>query len=432
MYCFIWLLVAFFPFVQSTDLISKIDSPIQNIIYTNSGYNSDFVEIPIGKLLFFWNQSEIPMWTASDPHPLHTDFSPFDARRAYAPGGVFVYVFKTTGTYAYHNHEKSNHRGIIRVIDPNKPFIPIDKTQENLKKTRDKFLAILDPHDDTSISHMIKTLESDTKLSRNCHDMSHDLGHRAYELFGFSRAMTWSNGNIENTSVDDVCAWWYMHGILEELFLHHSELQENPESVCSWIPSKHQGSCYHGVGHGIMFSTKRNVEKSLLACRTMSNSTFVYRCFEWVWMEMFWWDTGHAGADSLGWDPSDPFARCKIAKGDEKPTCFLYAHLGYLRNHLWDFSWVIQFCTRSDVSSYDSRFCLKWVWITMMKHFTSNHLEKSESLVKKLTESQKYSYYEWIHSYALLSSVKKVDLDIFCGNLSQDRVICRRALADAK
>ena len=65
---------------------------------------------------------------------------------------------------------------------------------------------MLDPHDDTSISHMIETLEADTMLSRNCHDMAHDLGHRAYELYGFSRAMTFSSGAIENTSVDDICA----------------------------------------------------------------------------------------------------------------------------------------------------------------------------------------------------------------------------------
>ncbi|NRH21069.1 hypothetical protein HOO68_03430 [Candidatus Gracilibacteria bacterium] len=432
MYYLIGLLVSFFPLIQSTNLTDIIDPPIHNIIYTNSGYNSDFIEVSIGVPILFWNQSDFPMWTASDPHPLHTDFSSFDARRAYAPGGLFVYVFKTTGTYAYHNHEKSNHRGIIRVIDPSRPFIPIDKTKESLKKTRDKFLAMLDPHDDTSISHMIRTLESDTRLSRNCHDMSHDLGHRAYELFGFSRAMTWSNGNIENTSVDDVCAGGYMHGILEELFLHHPELQKNPETVCSNIPEKHQGSCYHGVGHGVMFSNKRDVEKSLLACRTMSNNIFVYRCFEGVWMEMFWGDIGHAGSNSLGWSIDDPFARCKIAKNDEKPTCYLYAHLGYLRSHIGDFTGVVKFCTKSDISSQDSEFCLKGIGITMMKHFTSHHLEKSESLVKNLSTSQKSAYYEGIIGYAILSSVPRVDLNTFCSDLRVDTPVCLKVLKNAK
>lgn len=50
-------------------------------------------------------------------------------------------------------------------------------------------------------------------------------------------------------------------------------------------------------------------------------------------MEMFWGDTGHAGAESLGWDPDRPFEKCSQALSDEKPTCFLYAHLGYLRYH---------------------------------------------------------------------------------------------------
>ncbi len=431
MYSFLILLIPIVSIFQSVPVWDYWDLPMQNIIYTNSGYSSDFVEISIGTPILFWNQSDLPMWTASDPHPLHTDFSLFDARRSYLPGGVYLYIFRSTGTYAYHNHEKSNHRGIIRVIDPNKPFVPIDKTQESLKKTRDKFLAMLDVHDDTSISHMIRTLESDTRLSRNCHDMSHDLGHRAYELFGFSRAMTWSSGNIENTSVDDVCAGGYMHGILEELFLHHSELQKNPESVCSGIPTKHQGSCYHGVGHGIMFSLERNVERSLESCRTMKNNTFVHRCFEWVWMEMFWGDIGHAGANSLGWNREDPFARCKSAKLDEKPTCFLYAHLWYLRSHPGDFTGVVKFCSTSKLTPYDSRFCLKGIGITMMKHFTSRHLEKSENLVTYLTASQKYAYYEWIIGYALLSSVARTDLNIFCWELKLDASICTSVLKNA-
>ena len=127
----------------------------------------------------------------------------------------------------------------MRVYDPKNPLVSIDKTKKELRETRDRFLAMLDPRDDTTISHMISALEADTKLSRNCHDMAHDLGHRAYELYGFSRAMTFGTG-IENTSVDDICAGGYMHGILEELFLHHPELEKTPEKVCVSVPEKHK------------------------------------------------------------------------------------------------------------------------------------------------------------------------------------------------
>ena len=424
---FLWFSVVYFLWFP-IDFWPKVE----NIIYTNSWYSSDYVEIPIDSILLFWNFSTLPMWTASDPHPVHTDFSIFDSKRAYHFWEVYPFTFDTTGTYAYHNHEKSNHRGIIRVYDADKPFVPIDKTKKELRQTRDKFLWMLDPHDDTSISHMIEMLESDMKLSRNCHDMAHDLGHRAYELYGFSRAMTFSSGAIENTSVDDICAWGYMHGILEELFLHHPELQKNPEAVCASIPEAHKWSCYHGVWHGVMFAMKRDISRSLLSCRTISDKTYVYRCFEGVWMEMFWWDTGHAGADTLGWDIQKPFDRCVGAKNDEKPTCFLYAHLGYLRYHSGDFAGVIRFCTASSLSTDDTRFCLKWVGITMMKHFTSHHLEKTEWLVKNLSESEKSAYYEWVIGYSLLSSVTKQDLMTFCRSLSSDSSLCLSALQNAK
>jgi hypothetical protein len=115
------------------------------------------------------------MWTASDPHPIHIDYDIFDSKKAILFGGMYVFKFSDIGTYAWHNHEKSNHRGIVRVFDPKNPMVSIDKTKKELRETRNKFLAMLDPKDDSSISHMINTLEADTKLSRNCHDMSHDL-----------------------------------------------------------------------------------------------------------------------------------------------------------------------------------------------------------------------------------------------------------------
>lgn len=223
---------------QGSHLKIVIASP-KIITYADTGYHPEYLDVPKNTVLYFLDVSHYPMWTASDPHPVHTDYSAFDARRAYHFGEVYAFQFPETGTYAWHNHEKSNHRGIVRVYDPKNPLVSLDKTKKELRETRDRFLAMLDPHDDTTISHMISTLEADAKLSRNCHDMAHDLGHRAYELYGFSRAMTFGTG-AENTSVDDICAGGYMHGILEELFLHHPELEKTPEKVCVSIPDEHK------------------------------------------------------------------------------------------------------------------------------------------------------------------------------------------------
>lgn len=187
MFLYILSLILAFPSVY----IDSTQIGIQIVTYTNSGYHPDYLEIQKDTMVLFFNASHYPMWTASDPHPVHTDYDIFDAKKAMSPGNIYAFRFSDTGTYAWHNHEKSDHRGIVRVFDLKNPLVPIDKTKKELRETRDRFLAMLNPHDDTTITHMIDTLEADTKLSRNCHDMSHDLGHRAYELYGFSRAMTY-------------------------------------------------------------------------------------------------------------------------------------------------------------------------------------------------------------------------------------------------
>lgn len=401
--------------------------------YTEEWYFPDNFTVPIWTKVWFINKTDILMWTASDPHPVHTDYSLFDSEKSYKKNEIYILSFDDTWTYWFHNHEKSLHRWIIKVIDPKNPKPNIDKTKESQKATRDKLLDILDENDSDSIFTLIDKIEADNILSRNCHDMAHDLWHKSYELYGFSTAMTFNNPKrASHTSIDDICAGWYMHWILEELFLHHPELKQNPEKVCSSVPDEHSWSCFHGVWHWVMFANLRNVEKSLLSCRSLSTNTFTYRCFEWVWMELFWWNTDHAWANSLWWNLDKPFDVCKNAKLDEKPTCYLYAHLWYLRTHPRDYQWVINFCTKKGLLIEDSKFCLKWIWITMMKHFTSRNLEKTEKLVENLSYDLKFSYYWWVIWYSLLSWMNKSKLKEFCNILKKDTKVCLDVLKVSK
>lgn len=76
-----------------------------------------------------------------------------------------------------------------------------------------------------------------------------------------------------------------MHDILEEVFLHQPDKAQNPQALCDSLPETGRDSCFEGV-----------------------------------WMEFFWGNTGHAGANSLGWSINTPLASCQHARGDEKPT----------------------------------------------------------------------------------------------------------------
>ena len=222
-----------------------------------------------------------------------------------------------------------------------------------------------------------------------------------------------------------------MHGILEEVFLHQPELKNNPAPICAPVPRANRDSCFHGVGHGLMFVNKRNVPDSLTDCRNLENVIDTRRCFEGVWMEMFWGNTEHSGANSLGWTLEKPLTPCQNAKEDEKPTCFLYAHLGYLRTHPRNFTGAVDLCTKSGLGRYDSLYCLRGVGITMMKHFTSHNLAKSESLVAGLTSEQKYAYYQGVIGYARLSGVKETDLEKYCNELQNDTKVCNAVRQNA-
>jgi hypothetical protein len=264
------------------------------------------------------------------PEGTHTDYPEFDANRDYGSGEVYIFQFERTGTFGYHNHKQSSDRGFVHVVDPATSLPNIDKTKLGQRAVRDKLVAMLDAHDPNSIFKVVDAIQTDPALSLNCHDIAHDIGHQAYELYGFSEAMTFSNPNhLKHALVQYICAGGYMHGIVEELFLHQPEFKAQPDPICAAVPDADRASCYHGVGHALMFSENRNVSAALQDCRNIKQSSDMYRCFEGTWMELFWGNTDHAGPNLLGWDLGKPLDPCIAAKEDEKPTCFLYSSFGY-------------------------------------------------------------------------------------------------------
>ena len=57
----------------------------------------------------------VSLWVASNPHPIHTDYSDFDAKRGYAKGERYSFTFFKQGTWKYHNHLNSGESGVIVV-----------------------------------------------------------------------------------------------------------------------------------------------------------------------------------------------------------------------------------------------------------------------------------------------------------------------------
>lgn len=73
----------------------------QIITYTNEGFVPDILELGVGAMVHFVNESDMQMWVASDSHPAHNILPTFDQ---FKPGDMFMYVFEEPGTWEYHDH----------------------------------------------------------------------------------------------------------------------------------------------------------------------------------------------------------------------------------------------------------------------------------------------------------------------------------------
>ena len=83
------------------------------VSYTVSGFSPGSLIIKTGETVTFTNNSNLQMWVASNPHPIHTKLSEFDNRKGVSNGETYSFTFKTPGEYSYHNHLNPGDGGTI-------------------------------------------------------------------------------------------------------------------------------------------------------------------------------------------------------------------------------------------------------------------------------------------------------------------------------
>lgn len=105
------------PTDTSSTLPTNADTATEAIVvrYTNTGYEPKTITVPAGTTVTFKNESTSNMWTASDPHPIHTKLSAFDSDKNIAPGQSYQFTFTKAGNWTYHNHSVPNHTGTVVV-----------------------------------------------------------------------------------------------------------------------------------------------------------------------------------------------------------------------------------------------------------------------------------------------------------------------------
>lgn len=91
------------------------DKEVIEIFYTDEGFSPQDIIITKGVTVDFINQSNKPMWVASNDHPGHGILSTFDQFGTADPGGTYEYTFDTVGVWGYHDHIEADKIGSVTV-----------------------------------------------------------------------------------------------------------------------------------------------------------------------------------------------------------------------------------------------------------------------------------------------------------------------------
>jgi hypothetical protein len=201
---------------------------------------------------------------------------------------------------------------------------------------------------------------ADTVLGGVCHAISHDLGHQALELAGGKpgKALTVRN---------DVCGGGFTHGVIEDALATSTNPGRDLLKICA---PEQDGSCFHGVGHGVMFATGLNVAKSLDLCDLAPGDILSVRCGEGVFMQLFSADVAGGHIAAKGANPQTVATARATCDGIRMPyagACWFYTPTLWLAERADDFTGAMQWCAEAP-SSFGQQMCAKGVGSRTIKY----------------------------------------------------------------
>lgn len=214
-------------------------------------------------------------------------------------------------------------------------------SQKEYLSVRDELIQILsDQNPRIALTTLREKITSNEKIARSCHDLVHELGHKAYEKYGdFGQAMQYQ---------DEICNSGYLHGIIESHFSQSNDIfatirtvcqQYNPESFIGW-------ECLHGVGHGLMYFTENDLPKSLSLCSSFTDTFSPKACINGVFMENFNVDQKLHVSKYL--KENEPLYPCAKQKLDYKADCYLYAPTYFLSLHKNQYLDALSLCKTAE------------------------------------------------------------------------------------
>ncbi|MDB4978259.1 MAG: hypothetical protein JWM56_445 [Candidatus Peribacteria bacterium] len=241
-------------------------------------------------------------------------------------------------------------------------------------------------------------MNADGRVLRLCHALAHEIGHAAYEKTNsFTGSLLFEN---------DICGSGYLHGVVETHFAKVGNIEQTMRIICK--PG--DASCFHGVGHGLMFFLDNNVVQSIKLCQTYAEPFQKIQCAEGVYMENY--NTDFKAHPSEYLKAEDPFYPCADQPELLKPVCYFYAPRFYLRIHTDAFEDALKWCDGAEEKYRDA--CAKGVGSATMK-FTIKDPALVERVCSSHTPDMEPYCIDGMSSYYLVNFA----------SLSKTRALCK-------
>lgn len=281
---------------------------------------------------------------------------------------------------------------------------------EQYGMVRDRLVEMVTTQDPRkALDELTRLTQSDEAVLRSCHGLVHEIGDAAFERYhDVGQALTYR---------DEICGSGYLHGVIETYLASSTDIQAALRVVCSGYADRlERASCYHGVGHGLMFYSNNFVPGSLMQCDAYPESESRVRCAEGVFMENFNTDQKYHPSDYL--DTTDPLSLCRSqSQKYQRAVCTFYAPLFYLSIHVGKYDQAFSWCKDSAGDFVDS--CIKGTASRITKE-NINRIPYVEGLCAKLEIRYQTQCASGIGSYHLTHYADSTKTESMCLTLRKD------------
>lgn len=280
--------------------------------------------------------------------------------------GALSFVLAAPGDHA---HPAAVASAAAKPADSHHPLPPTDAGIPDLQvevhdvytESRDELLALQQEKGSAeALEELDARSRANAELGGVCHAIAHDLGHAALQLAGGKpgKALTVRN---------DVCGGGFTHGVIEDALSTSKSPARDLLRICA---PKQDGSCFHGVGHGVMFATGLDVAKSIDLCELAPSPTLSVRCGEGVFMQLFSADVagGHAAGKGANAETVDTArGTCSRIRMPYAGACWFYTPTLWLAEHPDDFTGAMGWCANAP-SNFGRELCAKGVGSRTIKY----------------------------------------------------------------